>query len=601
MSTAERPVYEWNDLPWTAIEKRVFKLQKRIYQASQRGDTKTVHRLQRLLMRSWSAKCLAVRTVTQDNRGKRTAGIDGVRALPPRQRTTLVHTLRPGQKAPPVRRVWIPKPGTSDQRPLGIPTLRVRAEQSLVKLVLEPQWEARFEPNSYGFRPGRSCHDAIDAIFASINSTPKYVLDADIEKCFDRINHQALLKKLTTFPSLRRTIRAWLRVGVLDGSQLIPTTEGTPQGGPLSPLLANIALHGLETTITSAFPTQLRVNGHFQRWRPTVIRYADDFVIVHPDRGVIERCQQLASAWLHDMGLELKPSKTTISHTLTPHQGRVGFDFLGFTIRQYRVGKTHSGKRRGGRCPPTLLGFTTRITPSKEAQRRHLHAIKAIIHDARAVTQATLIHRLNPLIRGWTGYYASQVSKAIFAKLAYLTVHKLYRWARRRHPGRSWTWVAQKYWRDDHGRWGFATADGIQLYHHADTCIRRHTKVQGTKSPYDGDWVYWTTRMGNHPDAPPRIAALLRKQGGRCAWCGLYFKDGDLPETDHILPTSRGGSHRSHNWQLIHRHCHDTKTAGDGSLTGRGTHDKGQSVEEPDEANVSCPVLKTSRVGDCSA
>lgn len=232
MSTAVQPVYEWKDLPWKAIEKRVFKLQKRIYQASQRGDTKTVHQLQRLLMRSWSAKCLAVRTVTQDNRGKRTAGVDGVRTLTPHQRSTLIQTLHPGQKAPPVRRVWIPKPGTTEQRALGIPTLRVRAEQTLVKLVLEPEWEARFEPNSYGFRPGRSCHDAIDAIFASINSTPKYVLDADIAKCFDQINHQALLKKLATFPTLRRTIRAWLQAGVLDGSQFFPTTEGTPQGGP---------------------------------------------------------------------------------------------------------------------------------------------------------------------------------------------------------------------------------------------------------------------------------------------------------------------------------------------------------------------------------
>ncbi len=601
MSTAPTPVYEWNDLPWKAIEKRVFKLQKRIYQASQRGDTKTVHKLQRLLMRSWSAKCLAVRTVTQDNRGKRTAGVDGVRALPPCQRTTLVPALRPGEKAPPVRRIWIPKPGTTEQRPLGIPTIQVRAEQSLVKLALEPQWEARFEPNSYGFRPGRSCHDAIDAIFASISTTPKYVLDADIAKCFDHINHQALLNKLATFPTLRRIIRAWLQAGVLDDTKLLSTTEGTPQGGPLSPLLANIALHGLETAITSAFPTQRRVNGRFQRWRPTVIRYADDFVILHSDRSVIEHCKQLASEWLHDMGLELKPSKTTISHTLSRHEGHVGFDFLGFTIRQYPVGKTHSGKRAGGRRPTTLLGFTTRITPSKEAQRRHLLAIKTLIRDGRAISQATLIHRLNPLIRGWTGYYASQVSKAVFSRMAYLTTHKLYRWARRRHPGRSWNWVRQKYWRDDQKRWDFATAEGERLYQHADTPIRRHTKVKGAKSPYDGDWVYWTTRMGTHPDAPPRIASLLRKQHGRCSWCGLYLKDGDLPETDHILPTSRGGSRQSHNWQLIHRHCHDTKTVGDGSLAGRGAHDRGQSVEEPDEVNVSCPVLKTSRVGDCSA
>jgi RNA-directed DNA polymerase len=198
MSTVNQPVYEWNALPWKAIEKQVFKLQKRIYRASQRGDQKTVHRLQRLLMRSWSARCLAVRKVTQDNQGKKTAGVDGVKALTPPQRLTLTTTLRLKGHTQPLRRVWIPKPATSEQRPLGIPTLRSRAEQTLVKLALEPEWEARFEPNSYGFRPGRSCHDAIAAIFLSINQTPKYVLDADIAKCFDRISRPECVKYFET-------------------------------------------------------------------------------------------------------------------------------------------------------------------------------------------------------------------------------------------------------------------------------------------------------------------------------------------------------------------------------------------------------------------
>ena len=186
-------------------------------------------------MQSWSARCLAVRKVTQDNRGKKTAGVDGVKSLKPPDRRRLARQVRLPQKARPTRRGWIPQPGTQDQRGLGIPTLPERAAQALAKLALEPEWEARFEPNSYGFRPGRSCHDAISAMFDAIKSKPKYVLDADSAKCFDRINHDELRKSLQTFPTLRRAIRAWLRAGVMDGGTLFPTTEGTPQGGVSTP------------------------------------------------------------------------------------------------------------------------------------------------------------------------------------------------------------------------------------------------------------------------------------------------------------------------------------------------------------------------------
>ena len=231
MGTTNRSMYEWKTLPWRKIERKVFKLQKRIYQASSRGDTKAVHRLQRLLMKSWSAKCMAVRKVTQDNQGKHTAGIDGIKSLSPAQRMNLVKHLGSESKPSPLRRVWIPKPGTDEKRPLGIATLHDRALQTLVKLILEPEWEAKFEPNSYGFRPGRSCQDAIDEIFLSINKRPKYILDADIAKCFDRINQNKLLEKLATYPKLRRLVKAWLEAGVMDGGELIPTLEGVPQGG----------------------------------------------------------------------------------------------------------------------------------------------------------------------------------------------------------------------------------------------------------------------------------------------------------------------------------------------------------------------------------
>jgi RNA-directed DNA polymerase len=301
--------------------------------------------------------------VTQDNRGKNTAGVDGVKAITPKQRLQLALSLTLSEKVLPTRRVWIPKPGKSEKRPLGIPTLRNRAQQALVLLALEPEWEAKFESNSYGFRPGRCCHDAIEAIFAAICHKAKYVLDADIAKCFDRINHQALLNKLDTFPFMRRVIQAWLKAGVMEGNQLFPTAEGTPQGGVSSPLLANVALHGLETIVAESHP------------QARVIRYADDLVCIHENLGVIEQVKQTVSGWLASIGLELKPDKTRITHTLIAHKGGVGFDFLGFNIRQYQVGKTHSGRTAGRE----LIGYKTRIKPSKEAMHKHLQRIRTVI------------------------------------------------------------------------------------------------------------------------------------------------------------------------------------------------------------------------------
>ncbi|MEH1833317.1 MAG: reverse transcriptase N-terminal domain-containing protein [Nostoc sp.] len=285
MNTVLKPMYEWKDIEWRKLDRNVFKLQKRIYQASSRGDVKLVRKLQKLLISSRSARAISVRRVTQDNQGKKTAGVDGIKSLTPKQRLTLINEIKLGSKVKPTRRVWIPKPGTEEKRPLGIPTMFDRALQALVKLALEPEWEARFEPNSYGFRPGRSCHDAIGAIFCAIRLKSKYVLDADISKCFDRINHDVLLKKLNTYPTLRRQIRAWLKAGFMDGKSLFPTDEGTPQGGVISPLLANVALHGLEELIMGLAPkfdmkrpdnTQMSVRDKLKSI--SLIRYADDMV-----------------------------------------------------------------------------------------------------------------------------------------------------------------------------------------------------------------------------------------------------------------------------------------------------------------------------------
>ncbi len=562
---APLPAYEWKDIDWRAINRRVFKLQKRIYQASRRGDAKIVHNLQRLLMASWSAKCLAVRKVTQDNRGKRTAGVDGMKSLSPAGRLRLVSVLTIAATPKPTRRVWIPKPGSkTEKRALGIPVLHDRAAQALVTLALEPEWEGQFEPNSYGFRPGRAAHDAREAIFNTIRYKAKYVLDADIAKCFDRINHDALLKKLNTFPALRRVIRGWLTAGVMDGPDLFPTTEGTPQGGGASPLLANIALHGLETDIQASFPKSVTRQGEtMQEWQPIVIRYADDFVILHRDRGVIEEAQQRTAVWLTGMGLELKPSKTCITHTLTPtEEGKVGFDFLGWHVRQHPVGASHTGKNTHGQP----LGFKTIITPSKEAQKRHRESLAALIRTNRAATQAALITHLNRRIRGWVNYHAASVSTKVFKRMDHLLFIKLWSWAKRRHPNKPAQWVAERYWyRNSGGRWDFHTKGGARLYPHADKAITRHVKVAGAKSPFDGDWVYWATRLGRHPQVPAEVAFLLRKQHGRCAWCGLYFTPGDRRERDHMSPKRRRLDGGTNEKQLLHGHCHDAKTARDSS------------------------------------
>ncbi|WP_293355988.1 MULTISPECIES: group II intron reverse transcriptase/maturase [unclassified Microcoleus] len=571
MNTA-KPMYEWNQLPWRKLEREVFKLQKRIYQASSRGDVKLVRRLQKLLMKSWAAKAIAVRRVTQDNQGKKTAGVDGVKSLTPKQRLHLINNLTLGSKVKPTRRVWIPKPGIEEKRPLGIPTMNDRALQALVKQALEPEWEARFEPSSYGFRPGRSCHDAIEAIFMAINKKPKYVLDADIAKCFDRINHEALLRKLNTSPTIRRQIRAWLKAGVMDNRQHFETSEGTPQGGVISPLLANIALHGMEWRIKDYVETcdLKRSDGKYQlpsrdkRNSVSIIRYADDFVVLHKDLTVVSGCKEIISEWLKDMGLELKPNKTRLVHTLEEHENQTpGFDFLGFHVQQFLVGKYITGKDSNG----IPLGFKTIITPSKSKCKLHYNHIKEVVKTHKGTSQKRLIEKLNPIIRGWANYYSTVCSKKAFSKMDAQIYTLLESWAKHRHRNKGKKWIAKKYWKSIGGdNWVFATRDGknpIRLLKHSSTPIKDYVKVKGDASPYDGNLVYWSSRMGKNPQMPKRTASLLKQQKGKCAHCGQYFKDGDVMELDHIIPKSNGGKDEYKNWQLLHRHCHDTKTASD--------------------------------------
>ncbi|NEP52838.1 MAG: group II intron reverse transcriptase/maturase [Moorea sp. SIO3C2] len=538
--------YEWRRLPWPRIEREVFKLQRRIYQAAQRHDQRNVHRLQRLLCHSWYARLLSVRRVSQDNRGKRTAGIDGVCKLKDDERLDLAQRLDLRSKAKGVRRIWIAKPNSQQKRPLGIPVMAERAAQAWVKLALEPEWEARFEANSYGFRPGRNAHDAIAAIFNAIVHRPKYVLDADIAQCFDRIEHTQLLSKLNAPPWLSRPIRGWLKAGAWQQGEWYATSAGTPQGGVLSPLLANVALHGMEQYLKAQFPAySYSQAGRRIRVLPIqVIRYADDFVVLHPDEQVIHRAKAALEAWLSQMGLQLKPSKTSIVHTLGAEGVDTGFDFLGFHIRQFPINPRHKA-----------CGYKTIIKPSPIAMHRHYQQLRHLVRSHRGRAQQRLIASLNHSIQGWSRYYSTVVSSQCFSRMDNQLRQLLLRWTKRQSGQNAHQQMA-RYWGIDRGLgWSFCTPDNYRLIGHREMPIKRHIKVRQSKSPFDGDWLYWAARRGWYPGTSTRVAQLLKRQEGRCSYCGQFFDAESVIEVHHRNRNRNDNSLK--NLCALHGHCHD--------------------------------------------
>ena len=563
---------EWNTIDWKKIHKRVWRIQIKIYDCSLKKDKQQVIKLQKTLINLFEAKLLAVRKVTQDNRGKKTPGVDGISNLNQTQRLMLARKLKIDGRCEPIKRKLISKPGKpQEKRPLGIPTIRDRAKQALAVLALEPEWEAKFEKNNLGCRPGRSTHDVIEAIHSSINKSPKYVLDGDIRKCYDEISHQPLLDKIDTFPAMRRQIHAWLKAKIVMQEEEIFPTKGTPQGSVISPLLANIALHGIEnhlsdwiSEIPATSPGGHRISKEYRRTRLLHVRWADDFATIHPDKDIIDSAKIRISDFIRPMGLELHPEKTRITHTyLSIGEQKPGFKFLGFWIRQYHVGKRKRGRRNAE--------YKTFIRPHPQNISDVLRKIKIILKQTR--NEKTVVERINPIIRGWANYFSTVASKRTFSAMDKQLMVQLMRWGKRKHPTRTKKWIRERYLRKDTKkgksrlRFGYTGKNqkfqGITYF--AETPIIRHVKVIGSKSIYDNDLIYWAQhgRALEKRAHSRSIIRMLRKQKGLCNFCSLKFIPGDVIEVDHIKPKSLGGQNTYDNLQLLHGHCHDQKTSKD--------------------------------------
>lgn len=531
----------WESVDWKKANAYVKKLQMRIVKAQKEGRHNKVKSLQWLLTHSFYAKALAVKRVTS-NQGKNTSGVDHELWRTPQAKFNAIANLnRRGYHPQPLRRVYIPKKN-GKLRPLSIPTMKDRAMQTLYKFALEPLAETNADPNSYGFRPGRSTHDAIEQCFTLLSKarSPEWILEGDIKGCFDHISHEWLLKNI---PMDKQLLEKWLKCGFVETRQLFPTEEGTPQGGAISPTLMNMTLDGLERIINEKFPTRRSEGGKRVFDKVNFVRYADDFIVTGTSPEILQnKVLPVIRAFMQERGLQLSEEKTVITHIDD------GFDFLGKNIRKY------NGK---------LL-----IKPSKDSKLSILKKVRKIIKDNKTDKQEILIRKLNPVIQGWVNNHRYVVSTKFFTRLDHEIFISLWRWAKRRHKHKNRRWIANKYWHTINGRrWTFAVEltgrsedkkHYLSLVTATDTKIIRFKKIVGKANPFDEKWDrYFEERDGermlNSTKGRDRLISIWRKQNRSCPVCGERITSETGFKTHSVVAngTKRVAA-------MVHPWCHKT-------------------------------------------
>jgi RNA-directed DNA polymerase len=533
----------WREVNWRGVTEEVRRLQVRIVKAVEAGRWGKVKALQRLLTTSRSGKLLAVRRVTE-NQGRKTPGVDGESWDTPEKKMAAVGALRGrGYRPLPLRRIYIPK-SNGKLRPLGIPTMKDRAMQALHLLGLDPVAETTADEDSYGFRQKRCCADAINGCFLALkHRNPSWVLEGDIRGCFDNIGHNWLLAHV---PMDRVILRKWLKAGYLEKKALHATEQGTPQGGIISPVLANLALDGLEQRLREIYPLRGKGSEKGRKAGVHLIRYADDFIITGRSKELLEdEVKPLVESFLQERGLELSAEKTKTTHI------EEGFDFLGQNVRRYSHGKLW-------------------ITPSKKNLHTFLEKVRSHVKKAQAEPAWRLVTDLNRMLRGWAMYHRHVKSTRVFSSVDHAIFKALWGWARRRHPRKGKRWLMRRYFARRGGRsWCFfgskrkpdGTKETVWLFHATSLPFHLYTKVKRDSNPYHPAWeMYFEKREDRHMIhtlvGRATLLYLWRTQGGRCPACGLMITRETGWHSHHVVPKVFGGHDGASNRQLLHPECH---------------------------------------------
>lgn len=533
LSDKERLEFQWKSIDWKKAENEVNRLQVRIAKATQEQKWNTVKRLQYLLTHSYYAKALAVRKVTT-NKGKNTSGVDNELWTTTASKMRAVLSLTDkNYKAKPLRRVFIEKKGKKAKRPLGIPCMYDRAMQALYALALDPISEVTADTKSFGFRKNRCCQDACEYIFTALSrkTSAEWVLEGDIKGCFDHISHEWLVENI---PMDKSVLKQFLKAGFVFENELFPTDDGTPQGGVISPILANMALDGMQKMLSDRFHTNPlgKIDLRFKNaHKVNLVRYADDFIVTAATKEIAQEAQELIRVFLKARGLELSEEKTTITHI------NEGFDMLGWTFRKW------DGK---------LI-----VKPSKKSIQSFIASLsETILKRGKAWRQEVLIEKLNQQIRGWTTYHQSVCASEAFAYIDYVLFELLWRWAKRRHPHKGRWWVSTNYWhRKGNRNWVFST-ENKELLRVDHISIVRHTKVRIDANPYF-DTQYFIDRKFEHgmKRLSGRFKLVWKNQNGCCYHCGSPMEISDDREIFFKVPKSMGGKDVVHNMAYVHKHC----------------------------------------------